>query len=99
MVRLPPSISISSTDFGYTTYADKPIIGLDDVESHIDGMRLAVPTSGVITYGFFAGTNDGGVNNNPVYFGEGIGYTPFSDAQKAAAIADIQLWDDIVPMT
>ena len=87
-------------NLGYTYYGDKPIIGLDGVISHIDsGTQLSVPANGVITYGFFVGNQYPGVNNNPVYFGEGQGYTPFSEAQKAAAIQAIHLWDDLVPMS
>jgi len=84
---------------GYTGFAGKPIIGLDGVVSHIDsGTSLAIPADGVITYGFFDGNHAVGINNNP-HLGDGRGYTPFSDAQKAAAISAMQLWDDLVPLT
>ncbi|GAA3903042.1 hypothetical protein GCM10022276_22170 [Sphingomonas limnosediminicola] len=81
------------------TYRGKLIGNLNVVRQHIDsGTMLAVPTDGVITYGFFTGNHAVSLNNNP-HFGEGKGYTPFSDAQKAAATAAIGLWDDLVPLT
>src|SRR5512141_2435322 len=80
------------------TYRGKLIGNLNVVREHIDsGTMLAVPTDGVITYGFFTGNHAVSLNNNP-HFGEGKGYTPFSDAQKAAATAAIGLWDDLVPL-
>lgn len=85
---------------GYT-YRGKPIIpltGSNSVTSHIDtGLSLAVPANGVITYGFFTGNHAVGLNNSPK-FGEGKGYTPFSDAQKAAAVSAMGYWDDLVPL-
>jgi serralysin len=81
------------------TYRDKTIANLATVTAHIDsGARLA-PTNGVITYGFYTGTHAVGINNNPHYFGEGQGYSPFSAAQKAAAIQSIGYWDDLIPIT
>jgi serralysin len=52
-------------------------------------------SDGVITYGFFDGKHAVGLNNNPAY-GEGKGYTPFSEAQKTAARSAIENWDDLV---
>jgi serralysin len=86
-------------NLGYTSYRGKPIAGLSDVIAHIDsGTSLSIPADGVITYGFFVGNHAVGVNNNP-HLGDGRGYSPFSDAQKAAAISAIQLWDDLIPLT
>jgi serralysin len=80
------------------TYRNKPIADLATVVAHIDsGNRLS--SSGVITYGFYTGNQYPGINNNPHFFGEGQGYTPFSDAQKAAAIQAIGYWDDLIPQT
>jgi serralysin len=81
------------------TYRNKIIANLSSVVQHIDsGTRLAIPSNGVITYGFYTGNHAVGLNNNP-HFGEGKGYTPFSDVQKAAASAAIGLWDDLIPLT
>jgi serralysin len=81
------------------TYRGKIIADLSRVVDQIDsGTRLSIPSSGVITYGFYTGNHAVGLNNNP-HFGEGKGYTPFSDAQKVAAIAAIGLWDDLIPQT
>lgn len=81
-------------------YDPKLILGLAGVRSHIDsGTRLAIPSDGIITYGFFTGEHAVGINNNPQFFGEGSGYVPFSEAQKAAAVQAMQLWDDLVPMS
>ena len=78
-----------------------PLTGTNSVLSHlwtgltVPGAGLSNP-NGVITYGFLAQNHATGVVNNP-HTGEGKGYTPFSDAQKAAAIQAIQLWDDLIP--
>jgi serralysin len=85
---------------GNPIYAPKSIIGLTDVVDHIDsGRRLPYGTDKVITYGFYTGQHYVGINNNPHYFGEGQGYSPFSAAQKAAATAAIGYWDDLIPVT
>jgi serralysin len=55
-------------------------------------------SDGIITYGFFDGQHAVGLNNNPS-FGEGQGYTPFTEAQKAAARDAIQNWDDLIAPT
>jgi serralysin len=52
-------------------------------------------SDGIITFGFFDGRHAVGLNNNPSY-GEGSGYSPFTDAQKAAARIAIQNWDDLI---
>ena len=52
-------------------------------------------SDGVITYGFATTRHSLGLNNNPD-FGEGRGYTPFTDAQMAAARIAIQNWDDLI---
>jgi serralysin len=81
-------------------YAAKQIIGLSGVVDHIDsGNRLPVGSDGIVTYGFYTAQHYTGINNNPHFFGEGQGYSPFSDVQKAAASAAIGLWDDLVPLT
>ena len=76
-----------------------PLTGDNSVLSHLyTGQSISVPANGVITYGFYTGNHAVGLNNNP-HYGEGPGYTPFSSEQKAAAIAAIQLWDDLIPQT
>jgi hypothetical protein len=52
-------------------------------------------SDGVITFGFFTGQHAVGLNNNPKY-GEGKGYSPFTEAQKAAARIAITNWDDLI---
>ncbi|MEO5775225.1 MAG: M10 family metallopeptidase C-terminal domain-containing protein [Sphingomicrobium sp.] len=84
---------------GYTTYAGKPIIGLDGVVDHIDsGANLAVAADGVITYAFADFQHALGLNNNPS-FGEGPGYAPFTAEQRTAARTAISYWDDLIPQT
>lgn len=101
---------VSPTDFNLDPYAGgyyqrtassplKKIFNLSQIVDQIDsGLHLTVPTNNVITYGFYTGEHAVGLNNNPS-FGEGKGYTPFSDAQKAAAVDAISFWDDLVPMS
>ena len=55
-------------------------------------------SDGIITYGFFDGQHAVGLNNSPG-FGEGAGYTPFTEAQKIAARGAIQNWDDLIAPT
>lgn len=52
-------------------------------------------SDGVITFGFANTKHSVGLNNNP-QFGEGTGYAPFSEAQKAAARIAVQNWDDLI---
>lgn len=76
-----------------------PLTGSFSVTSHINsGLSIQPDANGVVTFGFFTGNHAVGLNNNP-HYGEGKGYTPFSEAQKAAAISAIGLWDDLVPLT
>jgi serralysin len=82
------------------TYRGKIIADLPTVVQHIDsGRRLPYGTDKIVTYGFYTGQHYVGINNNPHYFGEGQGYTPFSATQKAAATAAIGYWDDLIPVT
>jgi hypothetical protein len=59
------------------------------------GWTLNVGSDGIITYGFFDGKHAVGLNNNP-NFGEGKGYSPFTEAQKAAAKIAIANWDELI---
>jgi serralysin len=78
-----------------------PLTGSNSVLSHLwSGTQITTDPDGVITYGFYTGKHAVGIVNNKVNGnGEGPGYTPFTEAQKAAAIASIQLWDDLIPQT
>ena len=62
------------------------------------GATLDVGADGVITFGFYQGNHYTGINNNP-HLGEGIGYTPFSAAQMAAARIAINNWDSLIAPT
>ena len=75
-----------------------PLTGSFSVTSHIDTGLTIQSTNGVVTYGFYTGNHAVGINNNP-HLGEGQGYAPFSEAQKAAAIAAMGYWDDLIPLT
>ena len=60
---------------------------------------LAQDTSdNIITWGFFDARHSVGLNNNPD-FGEGAGYTAFTQAQRTAAARAIQNWDDLIAPT
>nr|WP_294848590.1 M10 family metallopeptidase C-terminal domain-containing protein [uncultured Sphingomonas sp.] len=78
------------------TSPPKEIFSLDKVIGQIDSGSRADVSDGIITYGFYTGKHAVGLNNSPK-FGEGKGYTPFSAEQKAAAVASIQMWDDLIP--
>ena len=98
---LPYAHSFTLDPYVGGTWRDKviaPLTGTFSVTSHIDtGLRIQA-TNGVVTYGFYTGNHEVGINNNP-FLGEGQGYVPFSEAQKAAAINAIGLWDDLIPLS
>lgn len=86
---------------GETAANDKLILpifapeGERSVQDQIDtGLRTDV-SDGEITYGFYVGNHAVGLNNRPV-FGEGAGYSPFTEEQKIAAEAAIETWDDLI---
>jgi serralysin len=87
---------------GYTSYGDKPIIGLSGVIDHINsGYSVGGTSDGIITYNFATSHHITGQYNNP-HSGlpdAGNGFTPFSAAQEAAARDAIHLWDDLIPET
>jgi hypothetical protein len=83
-----------------TEVRDKPVLPEGGnvpgtVSWQIDAGWAQDVSDGVITFGFFDGQHAVGLNNNPS-FGEGKGYTPFTEAQKVAARAAIQNWDDLI---
>jgi serralysin len=88
---------------------DKPVFGLtgdwdstrpgdNNVRTQLDSGLYQDVSDGVITYAFFDHVHATGLNNNPG-FGEGAGYTPFTEAQKAAARIAINNWDDLISAT
>lgn len=95
-------VSINVDPYAGYSIGGKPILpltGSNSVVSHLSsGQTLSTAPNAVFTYGFYTGNHALGINNNP-HNGEGAGYSPFSAAQKAAAINAIQLWDDLIPQT
>jgi serralysin len=79
------------------TVRGKTALDLAGVEAQIDaGRMLPGADDGTITYGFFDFRHALGINNNPIYGSEGKGYTPFTDAQKAATRISIANWDELI---
>lgn len=83
-----------------TTIRDNPVLPHGDnvpgtVRWQLDSGLAQDTSDGVITYGFFDARHAVGLNNSPK-LGEGKGYSPFTDAQKAAARTAIQNWDDLI---
>jgi serralysin len=93
----------------YTELRDKPVYGLlgdwdpnragiNNVRSQLDSGWSQDVSDGVITWGFFEFKHAYGVNLSPKA-GDGKGYFPFTDAQKAAAYQSIVMWDDLIAAT
>ena len=61
------------------------------------GLRHDV-SDGIITFGFATHRHSLGLNNNPS-FGEGRGYTPFTQAQIDAARIAFANWDELIAPT
>lgn len=55
-------------------------------------------SDGVITFTFATWNHGTGVSNSPQFY-QGQGYTPFTEAQKAAARIAINNWDDLISAT
>lgn len=84
------------TVYGLTGDWDPTRPGDNNVRTQLDsGTYLSSASDGVITFGFFDAQHAVGINNNP-HSGEGKGYTPFSEAQKAAARIAVANWDDLI---
>ncbi|MFC7536085.1 M10 family metallopeptidase [Sphingomonas sp. GCM10030256] len=81
--------------FGLPGDWDKTRAGDNNVRSQLDSGLSHDVSDGVITYAFFDLKHSVGLNNNPS-FGEGKGYTPFTAAQKAAAVIAIGNWDELI---
>lgn len=77
------------------TIRDKPVYDLTGVRGQLDSGLSQDTSDGVITFAFYDGKHALGLNNNPS-FGEGGGYTPFSEAQKAAARISMSNWDELI---
>lgn len=100
----PLEFNLDSLAGGYflrtPTSPIKEIFSLDKVRQQIDyGTSLEVGSDGVITYGFFDHRHAVGLANKPqneMTGGEGDGYSPFTEAQKAAARSSMALWDDLI---
>jgi len=87
-------------DLGFRFYGGKPIFDQPDIIGQIDGGTEVRASNGVITYTFLDLNHLTGLYNNPNYgFGAGLGLSPYSEAQREAARASIELWDDLVPQT
>ena len=95
-------VAITSLGFNLDDYAGlgfafrgKVIADLDQVVEQIDSGRSQDTSDGVITYAFMDYNTTVGIINNPS-FGQGKGYSPFSEAQRAEARESVELWDDLV---
>lgn len=109
-VAAPDAGGVSPTDFSLDPFAGgtykrtgtspaKPIFNLDQVAGQIDsGMSFDVGPDGTITWAFYEAKHATGLNNSPS-FGEGAGYTPFSEEQKVAAREAITFWDELIPQS
>ena len=92
----PGEVIRGKTVYGLTGDWDPTRPGHNNVFTQLDsGQRLDV-SDGIITFGFLTGKQATGLVNNPHFFGEGIGYTSFTEAQKAAARIAIRNWDEII---
>jgi Ca2+-binding RTX toxin-like protein len=81
--------------YDLTGDSDPNRAGINNVRTQLDSGASQDVSDGVITYGFWNTKHSVGLNNNPG-FGEGKGYTEFTDAQKAAARIAVQTWDDLI---
>src|SRR5688572_12153848 len=83
------------TVYGLTGDWDPSRAGDQNVLTQFDsGQRLDI-SDNLITFGFMTGKHATGLVNNPS-FGEGAGYTSFTEAQKAAARIAIGNWDEYI---
>lgn len=85
---------------GLATYRGKVIAGQAQIIDQIDsGYSMEGAADGVITYTFATSRHITGLYNNKNYGlpDSGYGFAPFSDAQKDAGRAAMQLWDDLIP--
>jgi serralysin len=84
-------------DLAGGVYRGKPIADLDRVVKQIDAGVEVSPHKGVITYAFRDSAHATGIYNNPKEgFTEQVGYSPFTEAQRAATRVGIQTWDELI---
>jgi serralysin len=84
--------------YGLTGDWDPSRPGDNNVRDQLDTGRNMDTSDGVITFGFYDHRHATGFYNNPG-FGEGRGYTPFTEAQKAAARVAVNNWDELISAT
>jgi len=86
---------------GIATWAGKPIYDHEQVIGQLDSGRHQAVNNNTITFSFFDGPTATGLYNSPKYQSlgvtDGLGYTPFSEAQKEVAREAMILWDDLIP--
>ena len=94
-LAVPGEVIRGKTVYGFTGDWDPTRPGDNNIVNQLSSGQLLDVSDGIITFGFFTGKHSVGLNNSPG-FGEGKGYVPFTEAQKAAARLAIQNWDGII---
>jgi serralysin len=88
--------NLSLDPFAGNTYRGKIIADQTKIKQQIDsGWNMASAADGIITFGFFEAQHAVGLYNSPK-FGEGAGYSAFSEVQKSSARDSIGYWDDLI---
>ena len=84
---------------GDFTYRGKEIADQDRIIQQIDSGAFVPAANGVVTYSFVDLDHLTGIFQNPtVGFTAAVGLSPFSEVQRVEARADIDLWDDLIPL-
>ncbi|WP_379537691.1 M10 family metallopeptidase [Novosphingobium tardum] len=94
-LAMPGEVIRGKTVYGFSGDWDPARAGDNNVMSQLDSGTKQDTSDGIITFGFLDQKHATGLTNNPS-FGEGKGYTPFTEAQKAAARVAVQNWDDLI---
>ena len=90
-------VNFNLDDYVGYTWAEKPIVDLNSVVSHLDSGSSDSVNGKVITYSFTDLDHLTGIYNNPNYgFGAPNGFSPFNADQRAEAREAVQLWDDLI---
>ena len=85
---------------GEFTYRGKVIADEDRIIQQIDSGAFVPAANGIVTYSFVDKDHLTGIFQNPtVGFTAAVGLSPFSEVQRVEARADIDLWDDLIPLT
>jgi len=84
----------------FTTLRGKPVLdhGLNEpgtVRWQLDAGVKQDTSDGIITYTFATWNHGVGISNSPK-FGQGQGYSEFTEAQKVAARVAVSTWDDLI---